>query len=209
MKETTTLAPMTLRELFSVTSESLVPRLSFSLSQSPEGLDREKLRDWKSIMQSSHFAELVSEHVCGFLTASVAGVLAGAWHTYHELKHAGTETLADPALHAEVVLTDYEFSYDMSPSLDLLAGGLKLGEIAFDIEAQFTVHGLTLSLRHGCVDAIRSGKADCLLSITCAGSKVFTQTLAAVNLPGILTLPEPVFVAGQSRDRSRAQQLKA
>ena len=203
MKPEQTGAGRTVQDLFFITPQMLTAKLRAAMGQPAERIDK-GLGDWKTLAHSPHFAEEISVHVCGFLSVALAGILAGAWHTYAELKDAANETLADPSLTSTVSLTEHEFSYEWTPGIHVLVDGVKLAHLEFKIELSCTVQGVLLSLRGGCIASIRSGRAECRLQVSCGDNTVFTRSIAALDLPGLFKLSEPLRIAGPGSTRIAA-----
>ncbi len=153
--------------------------------------DGKQFTTWMTQTQWPHLSVGVAEHVCDFLKENLVGVFAGAWAKYSELKRCAKETREDGST-MDVALADHDFTYEMEPYVDVLLNGVKVADIPFKVAVTFTVSGLELFLKKGCVYQVRSGKLDCKAEIRCAQSVVWNRELAGVNLPGELHLSKPI-----------------
>jgi hypothetical protein len=182
----------TLQELLAVTREELAARMdSGKLIASTQDSEK-KFSAWMTQTHWPHLSEQVAGHVCGFLQENLASVFAGAWNKYSELKRYAKQTREDATSTVDVALADHDFTYELSPSVDVLLDGVKVAHIPFSIAVTFAVNGLELALKHGCVERVSSGRCDCKAAILCADNEIWSRALAGVNLPGELHLAKPI-----------------
>jgi hypothetical protein len=182
----------TLRDLLALTPKDLSLHMDNKvLLKASEG-DNDQLAQWVARDQAPHLSDQVAEHICDALNDNLAGVFEGAWAKFSELKKCAQETRDDPKATMDVTLADHEFTYGFDYSVDVLLNGKKVTSIPFSFSADFTVSGLELSLKQGCVYQVRTGKLDCDAEIRCAQTVVWTRKLEGVDLPGELHLAKPI-----------------
>lgn len=184
----------TLREFLAVTREELAASMDSKMLIAAARDDGKRFTTWMTQTQWPHLSVGVAEHVFDFLQENLAGVFAGAWAKYSELKRCANET-REKGSTMDVALADHDFTYEMEPSVDILLNGVKVADIQFKIAMTCAVSGLELFLKQGSVYQVRSGKCDCKAEIRCAEKVVWSRNLAGVNLPGELHLSNPIALA--------------
>lgn len=187
-----TLDGRTLRELLDVAPKDLTLRMNNKSLMAAADSDSGQLAQWIARGQSSNFSDQVAEHLCDALNDNLAGVFAGAWSKYTELKKFAKQTREDPTSTMDVALADHDFTHEIDCAVDVLLDGTKVASIPFALTVSCTVSGLELWLKQGCVYQVRSGKMDCEAEIRCAQTVVWTRALTGVNLPGELHLAKPI-----------------
>jgi hypothetical protein len=125
------------------------------------------------------------------LQDDAVGIFAGAWNLCAELKQCAQETREHPG-QASVTLTGHEFSYKMSPRVEVRVDSVELGSFDFELEVSCKVSALELQLEKGCVTGLRAGTCDGAPSLALAGQTIWQRDLVHVNLPGALRLARPV-----------------
>jgi hypothetical protein len=196
-----TIDGQTLEAFLGVTRAELAASMDSKMLLAAARHEGEQFSTWMAQSKWQGLPEGVADHVCGFLRENLAGVFAGAWSKFAELKKCARETRKDGNT-MDVVLTEHDFTYEMKPHVDVLLNGVRVAEIPFKIELTCAVSGLDLFLKHGCVYEVRSGKCDCKADIRCAETVLWARKLAGVNLPGALHLSKPIPLDGAGNHTS-------
>jgi hypothetical protein len=149
--------------------------------------DSSKLAGWVQATALESVREPLGEKVIGLLQDDAVGIFVGAWAKCVELKKCAEETLTHPG-EATVVLTEHEFSYAMSPKVEVTVDGVLLGSFEFSVKMLCTVSALELHLEAGCLTKISGGKCDGGASISLAGQTIWHRELLQIDLPGELKL---------------------
>ncbi len=136
----------------------------------------------------------LGHHLAGFLQDDAVDIFAGAWGKCYELKKCLEESRVNPRETAAVGLTDHDFTYELSPSVDILVDGVKLGSIPFQVTLSCQVSALELQVRNGAVAGIRTGSADGTAEIACARNSIWQRDLAHIDLPGKLRFKNPIRI---------------
>jgi hypothetical protein len=184
----------TLQSLFALTQEELAAEINKDRVLAAAQDDQSKFHAWMDKTHWPHISDQLAGHVCTFFDVNLATIFAGAWSKYAELKKAAAETRDDPKTTASLALATHDFTYTLSPTIDVLLNGARTASIPFEIAVTFTVSALELALKQGAVFQISSGTCDCNGTLQCSGNTLWTRNITAINLPGVLRLTHPILL---------------
>jgi hypothetical protein len=184
----------TLQEYLAVTAEELAAKMSSKALLKAAQDEKHKFASWMAKSQWPNLSNLAAEQVCSFLQTDLAGIFAGAWTQYSELRKCARESLENPKSTLAVALVDHDFTYEMEPAVEVMINQVKVATIPFTIGVTFTVKGLELFLRKGAVYQVASGGCDTKAEIHCARNLIWERLLAGTNLPGRLHLTRPIVI---------------
>jgi hypothetical protein len=175
-----------LQNFLEVTEEQLAHSLNEKVLADAARSDTKELASWVERAKWDGMPQELGHHVAGFLQDDAVDVFAGAWGKCYELKKCLEESRTNPRETSVVALTDHDFTYELSPTVDILVDGVKLGAIPFLVTLSCQISGLELQVRNGAIAGVRTGSADGTAEIACARNTIWQRDLAHVSLPGKL-----------------------
>lgn len=181
-----------LQSFLEVTEAELTQSLDKKVLADATRSDTKELAGWAERAKWDGMPQELGHHVAGFLQDDAVDIFAGAWGKCYELRKCLEESRANPRETTAVALTDHDFTYELSPTVDILVDGVKLGAIPFLVTLSCQVSGLELQVRNGAIAGLRTGSADGTAEIACARNTIWQRDLAHVNLPGKLRLKNPI-----------------
>jgi hypothetical protein len=193
----------TVQELFAVTRTELAAKISSKMLVAAAQDDTKQFTSWVKKTRWPQLPDQIAGELCSYLQENVVSIFAGAWAKYAELKRSARETCEHPETTETVALGQHDFSYEITPQIDVLLDRVKVATIPFQLGITFALSGLELVLKKGAVCEVMSGTCDCKAEIRCAGSPIWERTLRKVNLPGELELTRPIVLA-RARHREPA-----
>jgi hypothetical protein len=175
-----------LQNFLEVTEEQLAHSLNEKVLADAARSDTKELASWVERAKWDGMPQELGHHVAGFLQDDAVDIFAGAWGKCYELKKCLEESRTNPRETSVVALTDHDFTYELSPTVDILVDGVKLGAIPFLVTLSCQISGLELQVRNGAIAGVRTGSADGTAEIACARNTIWQRDLAHVSLPGKL-----------------------
>jgi hypothetical protein len=175
-----------LQNFLEVTEEQLAHSLNEKVLADAARSDTKELASWVERAKWDGMPQELGHHVAGFLQDDAVDIFAGAWGKCYELKKCLEESRTNPRETSVVALTDHDFTYELSPTVDILVDGVKLGAIPFLVTLSCQISGLELQVRNGAIAGVRTGSADGSAEIACARNTIWQRDLAHVSLPGKL-----------------------
>jgi hypothetical protein len=175
-----------LQNFLEVTEEQLAHSLNEKVLADAARSDTKELAIWVERAKWDGMPQELGHHVAGFLQDDAVDVFAGAWGKCYELKKCLEESRTNPRETSVVALTDHDFTYELSPTVDILVDGVKLGAIPFLVTLSCQISGLELQVRNGAIAGVRTGSADGTAEIACARNAIWQRDLAHISLPGKL-----------------------
>lgn len=186
-----TVNDVSVQEFLQVTKADVATGMTKDVLREAAERDSAELSGWMRAVALQGTQQALGERVVGLLQDDAAGMFAGAWNLCAELKQTAQETREHPG-QASVTLTEHEFSYKMSPRVEVRVDSARLGSFDFELELSCKVSALELQLEKGCVTGLSAGTCDGRASLSLAGQEIWQRDLVHVNLPGALRLSRPI-----------------
>jgi hypothetical protein len=177
-----------------MTAQAVSAGLTTDVLRKAAKKDSVKLNSWMQATRDEGVSGVVGQKLVNVLQDDMGSIFAGVWNDCRELKQAAKEskTSAEPST---VVLTEHEFSYEVSPEVDVYVGGVDFGGFKFVVKMLCSVGMLCLEVTKGAVTAISAGSCTGGAEITLAGASVWKQEFVHADLPGTLKLKDPIQLA--------------
>ena len=135
----------------------------------------------------------------GFLDVNLLSVFGDVWGRCADLMQSARESLAHPADTTLVTLTTHDFTWQLTPSVDVLLNGIRVAHLPFTIAVDCKVDGLQLRLANGAVTAVLTGECDANAAIQCARATLWQHHVFHTDLPGQLVLTHPFVLAANRK----------
>jgi hypothetical protein len=87
----------------------------------------------------------------------IADILLASWGKMATLQEALKSTRADTDSVVFVPMVDHKLTSSHTPYVDVLYGGKKMAQVAFDIALALQLKGIELEVRHGRLHGLRAG----------------------------------------------------
>ena len=122
------------------------------------------------------------------LDLDLGGLMAAGWRKQGELAAAAERTAANPGSSEVVELASHRISSVHRPSVELLINGAHVATINFELDIEFVVKALVVTVRNGHIVSLHSGACDVAATLAAEGLRLASRQ-THLNLPLIIRLP--------------------
>lgn len=144
----------------------------------------------------------LSASIANLLRLDLGVILVGGWKKMAELRRYTDREKYRPDETMIVELTRHTVTSTHKPILDIVADGLKIDAVPFDLELTITLDGALLEIRDGKILAVTPGSCKIGGELKCEGVEIFKRNSAPVTLNGRWTFEEPVQIPLPKRERT-------
>ncbi len=123
------------------------------------------------------------------LNIDAAKALLTGWSKHAEVKEAKAHTAATPGLEEVVTLYEHHVRSTYHPTVKVYVDNVKVHTFTFDLNLDFTIEGVAVTVKEGHVAGVRSGRCQVDATLESLGVPLKEWTL---ELDGGVELPEGV-----------------
>jgi hypothetical protein len=124
----------------------------------------------------------------GLLDLDLVNLMVAGWRKQGELAAAAKRTAANPGSAEVVELASHRISSVHRPSVELLINDVHVATVNFELDIEFVVKALVVTVRNGHVVSLYSGACDVAATLAAEGLQLASRR-AHFNLPLIIRLP--------------------
>jgi hypothetical protein len=114
----------------------------------------------------------LSAQLGALVNVDLGGILVDGWRRRAELAAAAEMTSRSPRATAEVPLVDHRILTSQQPSIDVVVNGTPVATLTFDLGIMIDVEGVSATVRHGRLVALRGGRCTAGLGLGFAGHEI-------------------------------------
>src|SRR5205823_5698061 len=140
----------------------------------------------------------------GLLDLDLADLVVAGWRKQHQLAAAAERTAANPGSSEVVELATHRISSAHHPSVELLVNDVHVATVTFDLEVEFVVRALVVTVRDGHVVSLHTGSCDLAATLAAEGVQLAGRR-GHLELP--LVVPWPLPLRGGSAPPSHGARL--
>jgi len=96
--------------------------------------------------------------LASMLNINAAHALLTGWNKYKEVQEAMVVTAANPGREEVVTIHEHRIHSTYHPSVKVFVDELEVHKYTFDLYVIFTIEGVAVTLKKGCVKSVRSGR---------------------------------------------------
>jgi hypothetical protein len=133
-------------------------------------------------------ADQVAVVAHGLLDLDLGELVAAGWRRQGQLAAAAERTAANPGSSEVVELATHRVSSAHHPSVELLANDVHLATVTFDLDIEFVVRALVVTVRDGHMVSIRTGACDVAATLAAEGIRLASRR-AHFELPLVVRWP--------------------
>jgi hypothetical protein len=122
------------------------------------------------------------------LDLDLGELVAAGWRRQGQLAAAAERTAANPGSSEVVELATHRVSSAHHPSVELLANDVHLATVTFDLDIEFVVRALVVTVRDGHMVSIRTGACDVAATLAAEGIRLASRR-AHFELPLVVRWP--------------------
>jgi hypothetical protein len=130
----------------------------------------------------------IGQVVGGMLNVDVGDIVRSALTAHRRIADAMRTTAADPRTEVLVTIAEHTFESDFDPSVDVIADGVTVVSIAFQVALDAHVEGCLLVIAGGRVAAVRTGRTTLSATLSCQGVTI-AEHHEDIDFAGVLRLP--------------------
>ena len=124
----------------------------------------------------------------GLLDLDLGELVAAGWRKQGELTAAVERTAANPGSSEVVELASHRISSVHRPFVELLINGAHVATVNFELDVEFVVKALVVTVRNGHVVSLHTGACDVAATLAAEGLQLASRR-AHFELPLIIRLP--------------------
>jgi hypothetical protein len=133
-------------------------------------------------------ADQVAVVANGFLDLDLGDLVVAGWRKQGQLAAAAERTAANPGSSEVVELATHRISSAHRPYVELLVNDAHVATVNFDLDIEFVVRALVVTVRDGQVVSLHTGACDVAATLAAEGIQLASRR-APVELPLVLRLP--------------------
>ena len=133
----------------------------------------------------------------GLLDLDLGDLVIAGWRKQGQLAAAAERTAANPGSSEVVELATHRVSSAHHPSVELLANDVHLATVTFDLEVEFVVKALVVTVRDGQVVSLHTGACDVAATLAAEGIRLASRQ-AHFELPLVVRWPLRLRLGGGS-----------
>jgi hypothetical protein len=181
----------------------------FGEDQDPEQALAQALHDHGVLGSAGTALELVSEAgreaashqvavvANGLLDLDLGDLVVAGWRKQGQLAAAAERTAANPGSSEVVELATHRISSAHHPFVELLVNDVHLATVTFDLEVEFVVKALVVTVRDGHVVSLHTGACDVTATLAAEGVQLASRQ-AHFELPLVVRWPLLLRLGGGS-----------
>jgi hypothetical protein len=181
----------------------------FGEDQDPEQALAQALHDHGVLGSAGTALELVSEAgreaashqvavvANGLLDLDLGDLVIAGWRKQGQLAAAAERTAANPGSSEVVELATHRISSAHHPFVELLVNDVHLATVTFDLEVEFVVKALVVTVRDGHVVSLHTGACDVTATLAAEGVQLASRQ-AHFELPLVVRWPLLLRLGGGS-----------
>jgi hypothetical protein len=124
----------------------------------------------------------------GLLDLDLGDLVVAGWRKQGQLAAAAERTAANPGSSEVVELATHRVSSAHHPSVELLVNDAHMATVTFDLEVEFVVKALVVTVRDGHVVSLHSGACDVAAALAAEGVQLASRQ-AHFELPLVVRWP--------------------
>jgi hypothetical protein len=124
----------------------------------------------------------------GLLDLDLGDLVVAGWRIQGELAAAAERTAANPDSSEVVELATHRVSSVHRPFVELLINGVQVGTVDFELDIEFVVKALVVTVRNGHVVSLHSGTCDVAATLAAEGLQLASRR-AHLELPLVVRWP--------------------
>jgi len=134
----------------------------------------------------------------GLLNLDLGDLVIAGWRKHERLAAAAQRTAANPGSSERIQLATHRISSVHRPSVELLVNDTHLTNVNFELDIEFVITALEMTVRQGQVVSLHSGNCDISATLTAEGGPTGQP---AKNLPAAAGRPLAAAAAPRRRYR--------
>lgn len=142
----------------------------------------------------------LSASIANLLRLDLGVILVGGWKKIAELRRYTDRDKYRPDETVIVELTRHAITSKHNPILDIVADGVKIDAVLFNLTLTITLDGALLEIRDGKILAVTPGSCKIGGELKCEGFEIFKRNSEAVKLDGRWAFEEPIQIPLAKRD---------
>jgi hypothetical protein len=143
---------------------------------------------------ASHQVAVVAN---GLLNLDLGDLVVAGWRKQGQLAAAAERTAANPGTSEVVELATHRISSAHHPFVELLVNDVHLATVTFDLEVEFVVKALVVTVRDGHVVSLHTGACDVAATLAAEGIQLASRQ-AHFELPLVVRWPLLLRLGGGS-----------
>ena len=124
----------------------------------------------------------------GLLDLDLGDLVVAGWRKQGQLAAAAERTAANPGSSEVVELATHRISSAHHPSVELLVNDVHVATVTFDLEVEFVVKALVVTVRDGHVVSLHAGACDVAATLAAEGIRLASRR-AHFELPLVVRWP--------------------
>lgn len=127
----------------------------------------------------------------GLLDLDLGNLVVAGWRKQHQLAAAAERTAANPGSSEVVELATHRISSAHHPYVELLVNDVHVATVTFDLEVEFVVKALVVTVRDGHVVSLHTGSCDLAATLAAEGVQLASRR-GHLELPLVVRWPLPL-----------------
>jgi hypothetical protein len=136
----------------------------------------------------------------GLLDLDLGDLVIAGWRKHERLAAAAQRTAANPGSSERIQLATHRISSVHRPSVELLVNDTHLTNVNFELEVEFVITALEVTVREGQVVSLHSGDCDISATLTAEGVQLAGQQ-RTYQLPLVVRWPAMLHLGGGANPR--------
>jgi len=133
----------------------------------------------------------------GLLDLDLGDLVVAGWRKQHQLAAAAERTAANPGSSEVVELATHRVSSAHHPSVELLVNDAHVATVTFDLDIEFVIKALVVTVRDGHVVSLHTGACDVAATLAAEGIRLASRQ-AHFELPLVVRWPLLLRLGGGS-----------
>lgn len=142
-------------------------------------------------------ADQVAVVANGLLDLDLGDLVVAGWRKQGQLAAAAERTAANPGTSEVVELATHRVSSAHHPSVELLVNDVQVATVTFDLEVEFVVKALVVTVRDGHLVSLHTGACDVAATLAAEGIQLASHR-AHFELPLVVRWPLLLHLGGGS-----------
>jgi hypothetical protein len=136
----------------------------------------------------------------GLLNLDLGDLVIAGWRKHERLAAAAQRTAANPGSSERIQLATHRISSVHRPSVELLVNDSHLTNVNFELEVEFVITALEVTVRESQVVSLHSGDCDISATLTAEGVQLASQQ-RTYQLPLVVRWPAMLHLGGGANPR--------
>ena len=142
-------------------------------------------------------ADQVAVVAHGLLDLDLGELVVAGWRKQGQLAAAAERTAANPGSSEVVELATHRISSGHHPSVELLVNDVHVATVTFDLEVEFVIKALVVTVRDGHVVSLHTGACDVTATLAAEGIQLASRR-GHFELPLVVRWPLRLRLGGDS-----------